>query len=134
MLVAVAYYIGSEKGYEGGFPFIVLAFITTACMVSSEVIAKLKKRKISPEAPNAQTSQVSKLIISNLIPFTTLNLIFAFSIVISVVIRSIQKTQIGIPNISIQITVVLVCLLFSNPDAKKHFQRRSAAFRGVDLM
>ena len=84
MLVAVAYYIGTEKNYEGGFPFIVLAFITTACMVSSEVIAKTKKRKISPKVPNASTSQVNNFIISNLIPFTTLNLIFAFSVAFSV--------------------------------------------------
>ena len=102
-------------------------------MVLSEIIAKTKKRKISPEVLNAQSSQVSKFLISNLIPFTTLNLIFA-SIVVSAVIRTIQKTQLGIPNISIQKTVMLICLLFSNPDAKKHFKRRSAALRGVALV
>ena len=103
-------------------------------MVLSEIIAKTKKRKISPEVLNAQSSQVSKFLISNLIPFTTLNLIFAFSIIVSAVIRTIQKTQLGIPNISIQITVMLICFLFSNPDAKKPFKRRSAALRGVDLV
>ena len=109
VLAAAAYYIGYEKDYDAGFPLIVLAFITTACMVSSEIIAKRKKRKISPEMPNAPRIHVNNLKIFNLIPFTTLNLVFAFSVVISAVLRTIQKTQIGIPNISIQITVVLQC-------------------------
>ena len=133
VLVAVAYYIGSEKEYDGVFPFAILAYVTTACMVSSEIIAKIKtrKRKIRPataKIPNIKLS--TKLVISNFIPFTTLNnLIFTFSIVTSTVIRVIQ---IGVPNLSIQMVVMLICLLFSNSEAKKHCKRRYAAFRELD--
>ena len=135
VLVAVAYYIGSEKEYDGVFPFAILAYVTTACMISSEIIAKIKarKRKISPASARIPKISLGKnLVISNFIPFTTLNLIFAFSIVTSTVIRVIQQTQIGVPNLSIQMVVMRICLLFSNSEAKKHFKRRYAAFRELD--
>ena len=95
-----------------------------------ERIAKIKtrKRKIRPataKIPNIKFG--TKLVISNFIPLTTLNnLIFTFSIVTSTVIGVIQ---IGVPNLSIQMVVMLVCLLFSNSEAKKHCKRRYAAFR-----
>ena len=73
------------------------------------------------------------MVISNLIPFTSLNLIFAFSIVISVVIRLIQTTQIGVPKLSIQIVVMLICLLFSNSKAKIHFKTKCATHRQTDM-
>ena len=73
------------------------------------------------------------MVISNLIPFTSLNLIFAFSIVISVVIRLIQTTQIGVPKLSIQIVVMLICLLFSNSKAKIYFKTKCAAHRQRDM-
>ena len=104
-------------------------------MISSEIIAqtKTRKRKISPAVANTQNGNPSKnLVISNFIPFTTLNLIFAFSIVTSTIIRVIQQTQIGVPNLSIQMVVMLICLLFSNSEAKKHFTRRYDAFRELD--
>ena len=69
------------------------------------------------------------MVISNLIPFTRLNLIFAFSIVTSVVIRIIQTTRIGVPYLSIQIVVMLICLLLSNSKAKFQFKTKCAAHR-----
>ena len=135
VLVAVAYYIGTEKEYDGVFPFAIIAYITTGCMISSEIVAqtKTRKRKISPAVANTPNGNPGKnLVISNFIPFTTLNIIFAFSIVISAIIRVIQQTQIGVPKLSIQMVIMLICLLFSNPKAKRHFKRRCSALRGVD--
>ena len=63
-----------------------MAFITTACMVSPEIIAKTRKRVI-------------------------------------------QKTKIGVPNLSIQIVVMLICLLMSNSEAKSQFKRRLPSIR-----
>ena len=45
VLVAVAYYIGYEKKFNGAFPFIILAFLTTIFMISSEIIAITMKKK-----------------------------------------------------------------------------------------
>jgi hypothetical protein len=134
VLVAAAYYIGTEKEYNGARPFAILAYITTACMISSEIFAKIKKRKrrISPAITKTNINLSKSLVISNFIPFTTLNLIFALSIVVCAIIKVIQPTQIGVPNLSIQMVVMQMCLLFSNFEAKKHFMRRYAAFREVD--
>jgi hypothetical protein len=33
--------IKSEKDYDGVFPFVILAYVTTVCMVSSETVAKI---------------------------------------------------------------------------------------------
>ena len=135
VLVAAAYYIGTEKEYYGAHPFAILAYITTACMISSEIFAKVKERqrKISPVITSTPSINVCKtLVISNFIPFKTLNLIFAFSIVISAIIKVIQQTQIGVPNLSIQMVVMQICLLLSNFEAKKYFKRRYATFREVN--
>ena len=110
-MISTAYYIGIEKEYDGEYIFAIMAFITTACMVSSEIIAKTRKRTVT-------RNQSRNMVIPNLIPFTTLNLIFAFSIVFSTIVRVIQKTKIGVPNLSIQIVVMLMCLLMSNTEAK----------------
>jgi hypothetical protein len=66
------------------------------------------------------------LVISNLIPFTRLNTIFAFSIVVSAVIKVVQSTQIGLPKLSIQITAMLLCLLFSNSEALTRAKKKVA--------
>jgi glucan phosphoethanolaminetransferase (alkaline phosphatase superfamily) len=99
-----------------------MAFVTTACMVSSEIIAKTRKRTLT-------RNRSRNMVIPNLIPFTTLNLIFAFSIVFSTIVRVIQKTKIGVPNLSTQIVVMLICLLMSNTEAKAQFKQRVASIR-----
>ena len=73
------------------------------------------------------------MVISNLIPFTKQNLTFAFSALITCIIRIFQNTQIGVPNLSIQLVVMLICLLLTNPEARTHFRRKSLALREVDL-
>ena len=128
MRISTAYYIGIEKEYDGEFIFAIMAFVTTACMVSSEIIAKTRKRKKSPDRSKTLTRNRSRnMVIPNLIPFTTLNLIFAFSIFFSTIVRVIQKTKFGLPNLSIQIVVMLICLLMSNTEAKAQFKRRLAS-------
>ena len=134
VLVAVAYYIGSEKEVNGALPFSILGFVTTACLICSEIIARTRKRKISLTGVKSVNQNRSRnLVISNLIPFTKLNIIFAFGCLIMALIKVIQRTQIGIPNLSIQIVSMLLCLLFSNSEAKNHFKRRSVVFRWLDL-
>ena len=133
VLVAAAYYIGSEKKYDGNFPYIILMGITGICMVSSEIVAKTRKRKINPGSPKiASVNKGKNMVISNLIPFTRLNLIFAFSGIISAIIRVIQRTQLGVPKLSIQIVVMLICLLLSNSGAKTHFKRKFCSICGMD--
>ena len=63
------------------------------------------------------------------IPFANLNLIFASGVFFIGVIRLIEKTQIGIPYLLISSVIMLLCLLFSNSEAKTHFKRKSAVFR-----
>jgi hypothetical protein len=104
-------------------------------MVSSEIIAKRTKRKKSPARMNNVKGKRGKsMVISNFFPFTNLNLIFAFSIVIFTVIKVIQTTQIGVPKLSIQIVVILLCLLLNNSEAKLLFKKRYADFRGANLV
>ena len=124
VLVAVGYYIGSEREYDGEFPFTVLGYLCAVAMISSEIVAKIKRKKINPARQN-NTNRMS-LVISNLIPFTRLNTIFAFSIVVSAVIKVVQSTQIGLPKLSIQITAMLLCLLFSNDEALTHTKKKVA--------
>ena len=123
VLVAVAYYIGHEKEFTGGLPFTFLVLVTAASMLGSEIIAILKKRKQVPA--EARFRQGQQMVISNLIPFTKLNLIFAFGALITCIIRIFQSTQIGVPNLSIQIVVMLVCLLYSNTEARVYFKRKA---------
>jgi hypothetical protein len=49
-------------------------------------------------------------------------------------VKVIERTQIGIPNLSIQIVSMLLCLLFSNSEAKNHFKRQSVVFSYLDLV
>jgi hypothetical protein len=99
-------------------------------MISSEIIAR-RKTKL-PKLKNVPGNNGKNMVISNLIPFTRLNLIFAFSSFISAIIRVVQRTQIGFPNLSIQIVVMLICLLISNTEAKQHCKRASATLRWID--
>ena len=97
------------------------AYTTIACMVTSEVFAKFKQRK-RRVSPAGETSR-KQLVISNFIPFTTLNIIFATGFFISGVIRLFQRTQTGFPNLSIHAVIMLLCLLGSNSAAKKRSRR-----------
>ena len=88
VLVAVAYYIGSEKDFDGVFPYTILGFFTALAMVAAEFVAKKRKRKVGSAKPILENpNQKKSLVISNLIPFTTLNVIFAFGVVVSAIIK-----------------------------------------------
>ena len=131
VLVAVAYYIGQEKEFTGAFPFIVLTFVTAACMMYSELCARKKNRKISPLNPkNTQGTKAKNLIISNMIPFRRLNIIFAISSLFTCVIGLVWDARLGIPNLSIQITFMQFILLITNTEAKKYFRRKMRAIVG----
>jgi heme/copper-type cytochrome/quinol oxidase subunit 2 len=130
VLVAVAYYIGSEKEFTGTFPFTILVCVTVVCMISSEMCAKTRRQKISP-ASQVKKAKVQKRIISNLIPFTRLNIIFAFSIFVIAMLKVIERTQTGVPKLSIQAVVMQLCLLISNPEAKIHFGRKFSNLTGL---
>ena len=73
--------------------------MTAVCMVSSEIMAKTRKRKISPaRLNNVEGKQWKTMVISNLIPFTNLNLIFAFGIVIQGIIKVIKELRLVFQN------------------------------------
>ena len=74
------------------------------------------------------------MVISNLIPFTRLNMIISFCVVVQAVIKFFQKTQIGMPTISIHCSLVLLLIMLTNPAARKHFRRKLAGWRGVDFV
>ena len=74
------------------------------------------------------------MIISNLIPFTRLNLIFAFDFFINSIVKLFNPTQIGVPKLSIHANVMLLLLILTNCEARSHFQRKLAAWRGRTLV
>ena len=132
----MAYYIGHEKEFTGQLPFSLVVSVAAVCMLGSEIVAMVRKRKRKigqTNSNNVQGNQGKKMVISNLIPFTKLNLIFVFSALITSLIRIFQNTQIGVPNLSIQLVVMLICLLLTNPEARTHFKRKHSALREVDL-
>ena len=118
--VAVAYYIGHEKEYDGETAYVMLAYLTSASMVASEIVAKIKKRKVR-DTGNI-TCEGNRLI-TNLIPFTNLNIIFAFSFSVNAVIHVIQDKQVGAPNLSIQVVIILACLLITNKNARLQLRK-----------
>jgi hypothetical protein len=74
------------------------------------------------------------MIISNLIPFTTLNLIFALTVFINAIVKFCNPTQIGAPKLSIHGNLLLLMLVLTNSEARSHFKRKLAAWRGRDLV
>jgi FtsH-binding integral membrane protein len=101
-------------------------------MMLSEIIAKSRRQTKLSKFKHIPENQGKNMVISNLIPFTRLNLISAFGCFINAIIRVVQRTQIGFPNLSILIVVMLICLLFYNSEAKKQCKRRSATLRWMD--
>ena len=125
MLVAVSFYIGSEKEFTGTLPFTILVCATAVCMVGSEIIANTRRKRIEP---TKMTNPPTKRIVSNLFPFTTLNVIFAFSILVAASIKVVERTQTGVPKLSIQSVVMQLCLFLTNTEAKSHFKKKFSTF------
>ena len=135
MRIAAAFYIGKEKEYTLPLMFFVFPVFTAVSMFSSEIFARVRRKKISPiQASNRNNISSKNMIISNLIPFTRLNLIFAFDFVINTIVKLFNPTQIGVPKLSIHGNVMLLLLVFSNSEARSHFKRKVAAWRGVDMV
>ena len=111
MLVAVGFYLGQEKTFEGAFPITVLACTTISAMVSSELVARLKK--VSSGSAPIHSSGPPPLMF-NLIPFKNLNVIFAILIMVRTVATCLRTTEYGYPNLSIQATLMVSCLLCSS--------------------
>ena len=99
-------------------------------MVISEIVAKVKKKKINP---TGQANPGKITMRQHFIPFTNLNLAYAFGILIRVLLDVIVTTKLGFPKISIHLTIMLFCLLLCNPAAKAHLKRRFEAWRGLDM-
>ena len=121
VLVAVAYHIGHEKEFSGGTVYAFQVILTALVMLLSEIIARRKRRKVGHNS-NSDPSQ--NFIISNFIPFTNLNVIFAISIFVTAFIKLIEKQQRGIPKLSIQCTIILLCLLITNKEAKTYSKKK----------
>ena len=103
-------------------------------MVLSEIIANIQigQNRIGTTQTNTRSvNHSNKFVISNFIPFKTVHFIFAFSIIATSVIKAIQQTQIGFPYMSIQTVIMLICLLFSNYEAKSHLKRQFDIFYGL---
>ena len=134
MLVAVAYYIGEEKAFDGMFFFTILIAITLIAMVSSEIIALRMKRKVSPLPVHPKNNQSqTKLVISNLIPFTNLNVIISLSIFLATLIKLVVPTQSGVPTIAIHQTIIIICLLATNDSAKMQVKKKLSSVLGIRL-
>ena len=102
-------------------------------MLGSEIVARRRQKKVSPtvQGPNKGVKS-GNLVISNLIPFTKLNNIFAFSLLLTTIVRLINSTQMGVPFLSIQGTTILLCLLITNKPAKKHFKKKCFSTLGIN--
>ena len=120
--ISAAYYIGTEKKQTGPQAFVYLAISAAICMVLSESIARIKRKKISP----VQATNSNNMVISNLIPFTNLNLIVAYDFVIITIIKVFGPIQTGVPNISVHSSAVLLLLVITNSEARSHFKRKMA--------
>ena len=107
-------------------------------MIISELVAIMRRpkrtRPTPPNNSNSQKNQGKNLVIANLIPFTTLNMAFALGFVLNALIKALNPTQIGMPKLSIHVTVMMVLLVWSNSDARSHFKRRLASWRGQDFV
>ena len=136
--IAAAYYIGPEKRYSFPMFFFIVAIFTASCMVASEIVARMRRtNRTSPAQANNTNSQnkhTTNMVIANLIPFTTLNLAFAFGFVVNAFIKALNTTQMGAPKLSIHMNVMLLMLVLSNSNARNHFKRKIAIWRGLDLV
>ena len=124
--------------YSSPLFFLFVASFTASCMIFSEIVARMRPtNRVRPALPNKSHTQNrygKNMVIANLIPFTTLNLAFAFGFVVTVLIKALNPTQIGMPKLSINVSVMLVSLVWSNSDARSHFKRKLALWRGQDFV
>lgn len=119
--------IGKKKEFSGTLPFNILTVTTMLAMIFSEVFAIQRKRntrKIVPTNGILGNQKKEQTLILNLIPFTKLNVIFACSLLIPVVMKIFEETQMGVPKLSVQGCVMQVLILSTNSNAKAHFKKK----------
>ena len=124
VLIGVGFYLGLGKSNGNFYPFLAPGLAAVAAMVASEVVARARK-------PRSQTNQTNGHIISNLIPFSNLNLMFAFGILTRLLAMCIKKDLVGVPLLSIQSTVMLLSLLATNSGAKERLRKRISRWRAI---
>ena len=117
----------SETSLVAELPYLFLATATSLVMVASEAVT----RAFRP--PSIQRRAGSS--IANLIPFTNLNIIFAFSIIAIIAIllvleQAFPKFQERPFLLGIQMNVFLSCLLLTNPQAIERLVRRLKTWMG----
>ena len=133
MPIAAAFYIGTEKEYNFPLLFFLLAVFTAMSMLLSEIFARMRRKRVSP-ARGINNNHKTNMVISNLIPFTKLNLIYAFDFFVNAIVKLFNPTQMGVPKLSLHGSMMLLLLVLSNSEARYHFKRKVAAWRGVDLV
>ena len=107
-------------------PYLIFASTTALVMVVSEAVT----RAFKPHHPTRLAiTRRSGRSIANLIPFTNLNIIFAFSIIVIIGIvlvldQAFPKFQERPFLLGIQMNVFLCCLLITNPEALERLGRR----------
>ena len=135
MRIAAAFYIGTEKDYKFPLVFFLLAVFTAMSMLLSEIFARMKRKRINPvPARSINNNHRTNMVISNLIPFTKLNLIYAVDFVLMSIVKLFNPTQMGVPKLSLHGSMMLLLLVLTNSDARSHFKRKLAAWRGRDLV
>ena len=120
VLISVGFYIGDQtKKIEVFWPLFPVAVVTVVSMLVSEAVAKTRGPKIQPQAnpanpgnqPNTRQSNI--FVISNLIPFANLNLVFVLGIFVRTLTTLFnQEVFPGAPLLSIQASAMLLCTHF----------------------
>ena len=118
-MVPVGFYFGEkrENNNSGALPLFITCLLTVGAMLASEVVAQILK----PQAQNPP-NQDNPLAISNLIPFSNLNLIFALGFFVRLLLWLFKMELVGVPLLSIQFNTMLICLLLKNDEAMKYLQ------------
>ena len=129
-LVAIFSGLG-ETSLVAEIPYLFLGTTTALVMVASEGVTMAFR---PPSIQRALTRRSGRSI-ANLIPFTNLNIIFAFSIIAIIAIllvleQAFPKFQERPFLLGIQMNLFLSCLLLTNPEAIERLGRRMKTWMG----
>ena len=129
-LVAIFSGLG-ETSLVAEIPYLFLGTTTALVMVASEGVTMAFR----PPSIQRALSRRSGRSIANLIPFTNLNIIFAFSIIAIIAIllileQAFPKFQERPFLLGIQMNLFLSCLLLTNPEAIERLGRRIKSWLG----
>ena len=121
----------AETSLVAEIPYLFLGSVTALVMVGSEAVTMAFR----PPSIHRALSRRAGRSIANLIPFTNLNLIFAFSIIAIIAIllvleQAFPKFQERPFLLGIQMNLFLCCLLLTNPQAIERLVRRMKSWMG----